>query len=321
MGMGVVFGPWNGMKAGRFAFEIKALPQYAFEVVREQCEVVANDGKRSWYDRKRSSFRTNVSGLKPSTDPSSLCLPVVGGDERFAPVVKVLGAMRVYSIEPARLREMQDPDSGMALRSDGSNAASVLQELSRSSPPLLVRVKETLAAIVPNTHRVITKKHGNKLSLELTQDWMPAGGGKTTNLRFEAFNMSDGTLRALGPLMAVYQKPPPAVLVVEEPEATIHPGALGAVMDMIREAAGTMQVVVTTHSPEVLDVEWVRDNHLRIVSWFEGATRVSPPSVASRRAMQEHLMGAGELLRANALETPEQLFDGPLTQEQLFQSY
>ena len=105
--------------------------------------------------------------------------------------------------------------------------------------------------------------------------------------------------------MAVFQKPSPSLLVIEEPEATIHPGALGAVLDLIRKATKTMQVVVTTHSPELLDAKWITDANLRIVSWQEGASHLLPPSEATRQAMRQHLMGAGELLRSNALQADE----------------
>jgi|SRR3990172_9083697 len=303
LGLGVVFGPLNGGYAGgRYAFEVKALKNYGFEVVREQCEVVAADGSSFWFERKKK-FETNVKGLEPSLDPASLGLPVVGGDARFAPVVRALGGIRVNSIEPGKLREMQDPDSGTSLRPDGSNAASVLQEIERQSPDDVERICEILSTIVPNTKRVHTKKHGNKLSLEFTQEW-----GDNKRLRFEAFNMSDGTLRALGLLAAVYQRPAPSLLAVEEPEATIHPGAIGAILDLLRHASKKMQVIVTTHSPEVLDADWIEDRHLRIVDWREGATRIAPLSDASREALRQHLMGAGELLRSNALE-PAPLFE------------
>ena len=114
--------------------------------------------------------------------------------------------------------------------------------------------------------------------------------------------MSDGTLRALGLILATFQAPRPSVIVIEEPEATIHPGALGAILDLLHSASKMAQVVVTTHSPEVLDAEWIEDRHLRVVEWRNGATRVERVSKACRESIQEHLMGAGELLRSDALE-------------------
>ena len=303
LGLAFEFGPINGIEGGRFAFEVKALPNYGYRIVHEQCLVRKKDGNRWWFDRT-DKWKSNVEGLTPALEPSALALPLVGGDERFAPVFKVLGAMRVYSIEPSKLREMQDPDSGVSLRPDGSNAASVLQELLRGEGASATKteINRILESIVPATKTVSPKKHGNKLSMSFSQEW-----GERKKLTFDAFNMSDGTLRSLGLIMAVFQKPSPSILVIEEPEATIHPGALGAVLDLIRKAAKTMQVVVTTHSPELLDAKWITDANLRIVSWQEGASHLLPPSEATREAMRQHLMGAGELLRSNALH-PDELF-------------
>ena len=296
--LGISLGAVNGsVKSAYYAFEVKALKSYGYKVIREQCLVRTAHGPQTWFDRQDGKFRSNVKGLDPSVDPAALVMPIVGGDTRFAPVVRTLGAMRVNSIVPSRLRDMQDPDSGTSLRSDGSNAASVLQEIERNSEDDLSMICETLNTIVPNTTNVRTKKHGNKLSLEFTQEW-----GENKSVTFDAFSMSDGTLRALGLLAAVYQRPSPSLLALEEPEATIHPGALGSVLDRLRHAARSMQVVVTTHSPEVLDADWIGDKHLRVVEWTEGATRVAPVSESTRAALQQHVMGAGELLRSNALE-------------------
>ena len=82
-----------------------------------------------------------------------------------------------------------------------------------------------------------------------------------------------------------------------------------------------MQVVVTTHSPELLDAKWITDNNLRIVSWQVGASHLLMPSAATREAMRSDLMGAGELLRANALHA-EDLFasDDALRNGSLFET-
>ena len=308
LGLAFEFGVVNGITGGRFAFEVKALPNYGYRIVREQCLVRMNDGVRWWFDRTdrtgNDKWRTNAEGLTPAIEPSALALPLVGGDERFAPIFRVLSSMRVYSIEPSKLREMQDPDSGVSLKSDGSNAASVLQELLRGDDAEASReeINCILGSIVPSTNSVTPKKHGNKLSMSFVQEW-----GLRNKLPFDAFNMSDGTLRSFGLIMAVFQKPSPSVLVIEEPESTIHPGALGAILDLLRKAAKSMQVIVTTHSPDLLDAKWIAEENLRIVSWQEGASYLLPPSEAARQAMRQHLMGAGDLLRSNTLE-PDELF-------------
>ena len=314
LGLRVDFGRMNGKAAsGFYAFEVRALPNYGFSVVREQCSRAFDGGTRSWFDRVGTKFTSNVGGVKPALDPASLSLPVVGGEAKFAPVLRALAAMRVYSIEPSKLRDMQEPDTGTSLKSDGGNVTSVLKEIERQSKDDFQRISDILATIVPNTKRVQVKKHGKNLSLEFTQEW-----GERKKLKFEGFSMSDGTLRAIGLLAAVFQRPVPSLIAIEEPEATIHPGALESVLDLLRHASRQMQVVITTHSPELLDAKWITDQHLRIVEWIEGATRVAPVSDSTRKALHDHLMGAGELLRSNALQ-PAPLFDDQLAQDKLFE--
>ena len=174
---------------------------------------------------------------------------------------------------------------------------SVLLEIGSRSPEELTRIHELLAAIVPALGSIRALQHGNKFSLILRQEW-----GDDKRLKTEAFNISDGTLRALGLVLAVYQKSTPSVMVIEEPEATIHPSALGVVLDLLRSASCKTQVIVTTHSPDVLDAKWIEDKNLRIVDWRDGATSIRSISDSSREALRQHLMLAGELLRSNALD-------------------
>lgn len=306
----------DAVAEGHYAFEVRALPDYGFEVVREQCRVVLANGAPFWFDRdkKARAFATNLLGVVPKVDRQSLALPIVGGVEEMAPVVQAISGMKGFAIEPSKIRELQDPDTGTGLKWDGSNLASVLQQLQRTSREGVDRICELLATIVPGTKRVRPIKHGKKLSLEFVQEWAP---GKT--IKFEAFAMSDGTLRALGLLVALNQEPSPSLIAIEEPEATIHPGALGAILDVIRAGSRKAQIVITTHSPELLDAKWISDDLLRVVSWERGATRITPLGEAARDTLRDHLMGAGELLRSNALES-EPLFDGePLGQRTMFE--
>jgi predicted ATPase len=304
IGFRVDFGQLNGnYEGGFYAFEIKALPHYGFEVVKELCVLDTSEGTSEWFERDRSMFKSSITNLNPALEPSALGLPVIGGEARFAPAVKALSSMRPYSIEASTLEEMQDPDQGSVLKKDGSNAASVLQELQRVSPKDFDSVCDRLRTIVPNIVKVSTIKHGNKLALEFIQSYEPS-----KNVRFEGFNMSSGTLRTLGLLLAIYQVAKPSVIALEEPEIAVHVGALGAVADSIQMAAKRMQVVVTTQSPELLDEKWITGDMLRVVEWSQGSTRIGSISDASRESIQKHLAGPGELLRSNALRSEFDLF-------------
>lgn len=300
------------MREGFFSFEIKAQPDHGFEVVQEQCSLTMHDGSRVWYDR-RSSFKTNVTGIQPPISKEALCLPLVSGDERFAPIYRVLNGFRVYSIVPQTMKELQDADAGTAMKSDGSNAASVLRSLARDKETF-DRLLKYLAVVVPGTDRVASVSRGNKMTVEFKQDV-----GEDRSLKFDSFNMSDGTVRVLGILLALMQNPRPSLVVIEEPETTIHPGALGAVMDAITEAAADIQVVVTTHSPELLDAaKWIQKENLRCLVWEKGVSHILETDDSVRDILKEHLAGAGELLRSNALNPSEfRLFTKSFKPEQL----
>ncbi len=281
-----------GAREAMYAFEVRATRDHGYEVRREQCRCVAEDGTISWFHRTRSTFHRNIE-TRPAPALNALALPLVAGDQRFEPLARFLSNIQPYRIDPLTLREMQDPDAGVRLHSDGSNAASVLHQLDADTHRHLM---EFLQTVVPGEVEVKPKRVQNKLSLEFTQQGKGQGG-----LRLGPQNMSDGTLRTLGLLTAVFQPKLPTVLVVEEPEATIHPGALGAILDVLQHAAGSTHTIITTHSPDILEARWIEDRHLRIVSWEDSATRVALVSEATRTALREHLMDAGELLRANAL--------------------
>ncbi|MXZ22395.1 MAG: AAA family ATPase [Caldilineaceae bacterium SB0665_bin_25] len=292
----------------RYGFELSSVGDYGFKVLREQCIVRRTDGPSSWFDRSGpdANWSSNVGSLDPVLESNALALPLVGGDTRFQSVLRFLSRMQICHIEPTALRDMQDPDEGMRLHPDGRNAASVLREIEDAAPENWQTILELLERIVPRTVGVQPKKHDNKLTLEFSQDF-----GKRELVKFGAFSMSDGTLRVLGMLAAVFQRSSPSLLVIEEPEATIHPGALGSILDVLRHTGRSMQVVVTTHSPDILDAKWIEDRHLRIAQWEAGKTRITSVSPSVRQALAEHLMGAGELLRANALTAAELFVSDP----------
>lgn len=306
MGLRVDLEGLAGVREAMYAFEVRAIQGYGYEVRREQCRSVTADGTRSWFHREGDTFHSSIE-THPALAAKNLALPLVAGDQRFAPVAQFLSDIQPYRIDPRALREMQDPDAGARLHSNGGNAASVLRQL---DPDMCQHLQEFLQTVVPGEVEVESKRVQNKLSLEFTQQ-----GEGMSALRLGPHSMSDGTLRTLGLLAAVFQPTLPSMLIVEEPEATIHPGALGTILDVLRHAARSTQTVVTTHSPDILEARWIEGRHLRIVNWEGGATYVAPVSEATQTALHEHLMDAGELLRGNALlgadraKEPVRLFD------------
>jgi len=187
---------------------------------------------------------------------------------------------------------------GEVLMRDGRNAASVLREIiSRGEGNgTYERICRLLEKIVPGTTAVHPATIGSKQTLQFSQEVNDANPWP-----FEALNMSDGTLRALGMLLAIYQVPRPWFLAFEEPEVTIHPGALDVIVDVLHDATSQSQVVVTTHSPDMLDSKRVEDRQIRLVSCAQGQTSVMPLGELTRRAIRDRLYSAGELLRMDEL--------------------
>jgi predicted ATPase len=132
--------------------------------------------------------------------------------------------------------------------------------------------------------------------------------------------MSDGTLRALAVLTAVFQfgdRAPAPLIGIEEPETALHPAAAGLLLDCLREGTRDRQVIVTTHSPDLLDNDEIGAEQLLAVISVDGKTTIGPVDAASRNALRDSLYRAGELLRLGQLE-PDQTSLSDAEQLQLF---
>ena len=73
-------------------------------------------------------------------------------------------------------------------------------------------------------------------------------------------------------------------------------------MDALREASLHTQVVITTHSPDLLDELDADHDTLLVVDAREATSRVAFADPASRAAIQQHLYSPGELLRMDQLQ-------------------
>ncbi|MCS7305591.1 MAG: AAA family ATPase [Thermoguttaceae bacterium] len=106
---------------------------------------------------------------------------------------------------------------------------------------------------------------------------------------------SDGFRRFFAHLLALYQKPSKQTLVFEEPENGIYPAALELLANEFKAApeAGRGQVLLTTHSPLLLDQ--FSAEHIRVVELVDLETRIGPLAEDQREALREQLLHPGEL--------------------------
>jgi predicted ATPase len=230
-----------------------------------------------------------------------LALVALSGLEAFREPFDTLTAQRFYRLNPDAMRQVQDPDEGAVLFEDGSNLPSVWRRLEKSDPALADRLTRYISAIVPEVKRIRSVDMRPKETLRCYQ---AARSGR--RLAFEAASMSDGTLRALGALVASRQgngkRVAPTVVVIEEPETALHPAAVAALMDALREASDKTQIIVTSHSPDLLDHVNVENDALLVTDSQESVTVVAEMNKAGREAIRRHLYTPGELLRMDHLQ-------------------
>lgn len=125
---------------------------------------------------------------------------------------------------------------------DFSNLPARLAVLKRT-PATKKRLLESLSEVAPGFSDVEIIPEGGQLRLYLTEG----------ERNVPAHRLSDGTLRFLS-LLAILIDPGPASLVlIEEPELGLHPDVLPALRDLLVEASGRVQLVVTTHSTQLVD--------------------------------------------------------------------
>lgn len=232
-------------------------------------------------------------GLRPPVNRQSLALPLVGGDERFGPLFQALQNVAIYSIFPDVLRAPQKYSPLKPMELHGSNWSSILRD----------QPEQTWK---PDLVAALSKLTGDMEDIRIE----PAAGLLVLQFRhrspnkkpkwFDATQESDGTLRVAGIITALLQDPPIPVVGVEEPELTVHPGAIPLLYDYLKEASTRSQLIVTTHSPELLNLVSVDD--IRVVERRDGATTVARMAPHQRDAVRSGLLSLGEVLRAEGIQ-------------------
>lgn len=282
-----------------YRFELAGARQAEYEVKSEQAEVVRG-GERSWFEVERGRWKGGVEGLRPPLDRQGLALQLVGGDERFAPLVEELQRVEVYSIYPDTLRRPQKYDPAKPMERHGSNWASVLRDQSVESwKPDLAEVLHRLTGDIEDLR--IKSAAGFLVAQFLHTSPTSALNGRQKRQKwFGADQESDGTLRVAGIVTALLQDPPLPVVGIEEPELTVHPGALDLLYDYLKDASRRSQVIVTSHSPDLLDRFAVEE--VLVVSRKDGVTQVAPMLEAQRDIVRGGLLSLGEIMRTEGIE-------------------
>ena len=124
---------------------------------------------------------------------------------------------------------------------------------------------------------------------------------KTLSREQSAADLSDGTLRFLF-LLTVLASPNPAPLIaIDEPETGLHPLMLPIVAEYAVDASERTQVILTTHSPQLLDAFKDVVPKTTVVKWNEGETILqNVEGEQLSRWLKEYSLGS--LFRSGELE-------------------
>lgn len=248
-------------------------------------------GDRTGYTIEDGEWIEGPRDLRPRVDSLNLALPLLAGDERFRALADELRNIATYSIFPDALREPQKYDPAKPMNEHGGNWVSILKDS--------VLWKDDLVAALGKLTGDIEDLKVRSAGGYLLAEFKHSANGKK-NKWFDAAQESDGTLRVAGILTALLQDPSLPLIAIEEPELTVHPGALELLSDYIRQASKSSQVVLTTHSPELLD-QFAADE-VRIVERRDGVTSVAPLEQDQRQLVRDRLMTLGEVLRTEGLK-------------------
>ncbi|HEY1917826.1 MAG TPA: AAA family ATPase [Streptosporangiaceae bacterium] len=85
---------------------------------------------------------------------------------------------------------------------------------------------------------------------------------------------------------------------LREPESALHPAAAGVLLDALRDASERRQVIVTSHSPDLLDRHDFKLSELRAVRSINGETVIGELDQAGALALRESASGLSSLIKS-----------------------
>jgi len=170
--------------------------------------------------------------------------------------VKMLSGFRIFALDGQTIAAPVRLEPRMQIGPRGENLAGVLDRLRDEAPEVFRALNDEIRRCLPEFDQILfdTPESGMRAFLLRTHQ----GGDK-----IPAENLSQGTLFLIAILTIAYSQEPPPIVCFEDPDRGIHPRLLTEIRDALYrlshpEAVGEkrqpVQVIVTTHSPYLLDV-------------------------------------------------------------------
>jgi predicted ATPase len=227
--------------------------------------------------------------LPPAWLIMNLTLPVPG----IPPLERIFRGMKVFDFDPWLLKRAVPIMGKTELEKDGSNLAIVIKNI-LEDPAKKSEFLTLIRDMLPFVDEVAVEKFMDmSLFLKLKEVY-------SKNKYLPASVVSDGTINIMALIIALYFEKRP-VTVIEEPERNIHPYLISRLVEMLKDASRTKQVIVTTHNPEMVKHVHL-DDILLILRDTDGFSQIIRPGTKKEiRTFLEHEIGIEELFIQNLL--------------------
>jgi predicted ATPase len=210
---------------------------------------------------------------------------------------ELFGAIRLFRLPSTGVAmlcegyaENKDPNA-LQLNEDGSFVAAMLDFMLRKSRPRLFTLIEKLKELVPGFEDLdiaTPKPQLRRVDLVIEN-----------GLAIPADCASAGVRLLLFFLTLAYHPSPAKIVLLEEPETGIHPRRLGEVMRLLRgisrgEFGGqAAQIILTTHSPYLLDHINIETDQILVFQRAEDGSRTAQPADSQRlkNFLDEFMLG------------------------------
>ena len=168
--------------------------------------------------------------------------------DRVQQVIDVLGSMRFLDLSPESMRQPAFPNQTI-LGDSGENLPAVLKDIC-ADPDRRETLAEWTRELTPMDVRDF------EFPADPTTGKVQLAFQESTGRTVSAYVASDGTLRFLAMLAALLGANPARLYFFEEIDNGIHPSRLRLLTDLIERCTATngVQVVATTHSPDLLSM-------------------------------------------------------------------
>lgn len=218
-------------------------------------------------DRYLDVHQTITAGGKKPTDEGE-SFPVEDEEAQRTRVRQTLAGIRYIHPNPKKMLERSD-------RYDPDHGTGFFQHVGRFSDQQLDavvdRIRPIMASVVPEIPNLSYQRMGLGTEVVFYSD-TPVRGASGV---YSHEQFSEGTLRLLGMLFDLATLPrDTSVVLIEEPETFLQASVVRSLPSLLAEVAMNrdVQMVISTHSPELIDSELVLPSQVLMLRSENGET-------------------------------------------------